>query len=77
MIRHMHQLMRASRDEPLQDNCRGPFDYGIDGEFPQKALIMNPLSSGLPKDVTKAFQAYTPSHELGTEYTPKDIVWWL
>ena len=77
VIRHLHQLMRASRDEPLIDNCGGPFDYGLDGDFPQKALIINPLSSGLPEDVPKSFQAYTPSHELGTEYTPKDIVWWL
>ncbi len=69
--------MRASRDESLIDNCNGPFDYGVDGEFPQKALVMNPISQGIPDEVVKALQAYTPTHELGTEYTPKDIVWWL
>jgi len=77
VIRHLHQLMRASRDEPLIDNCNDPFDYGADGAFPQKALVMNPISRGMPDDIVKALQAYTPTHELGTEYTPKDIVWWL
>jgi len=77
VVRHLHQFMRASRDEPLLDNCRGAFDYGIDGEFPQKCLVINPDGPGLPKEVVTCFQAYSPENELGTEYTPKDIVWWL
>lgn len=77
VIRHLHQLMRASRDEPLIDNCNSPFDYGVDEQFPQKAFIMNPSGAGVPEEALKALQAYTPTHEIGTEYTPKDIVWWL
>lgn len=77
VVRHLHQLMRASRGESLIDSCKGALEYGSDGDFPQKAFIVNPLSTGSPKDVLSALQAYTPTSELGTEYTPKDIVWWL
>jgi hypothetical protein len=77
IIRHLHQLMRSSRDEPIADNCRWTFDYGIEGQFPYKVLIVNPSGSGLPDDVSKAFQAYPPTSEMGAEYTPKELIWWL
>jgi hypothetical protein len=42
LIRHLHQLINATRDEPFIDHCQGPLDYGRDGEFPPKVFIPNP-----------------------------------
>lgn len=78
VIPHLHQLMKASRDEPLIDNCKNAFDYGIDGEFPQKVFIKNPfLSNGVPEEILMALQAYTPTYGLGAEYHSSDIILWL
>jgi hypothetical protein len=77
VIRHLHQIMAASRDEEFTDNCQGTFDFGRDGEFPPRAFIANPYGTGVPEAVPKALQAYTPSSEMGAEYTPADLVWWI
>jgi len=78
IVRHLHQLMRSSREEPLNDGLQSPLDYGMDGQFPPKACIINPNGSGtIPEHVFRCFQAYTPSHEMGAEYVPQDIIFWI
>jgi len=77
LIRHMHQLIRATRDEPFIDACRAPFDFGVPTDFPPKAYVANPHSQGLPKEVVECFQAYAPSALLGAEYIPSDLIWWV
>lgn len=77
VIPHLHQIMAASGDQPFRDGCTATFDFGLDGKFPQKAFIANPHGGGVPSDIPKALQAYTPSPEMGAEYGPKDLIWWL
>jgi len=76
IIRHLHQLVRACRDEPLTDLCRHPLDYGRPGEFPWKAFLPNPNGREVPDAVIECFQARVPSPDMGAEYFPNDIVWW-
>jgi hypothetical protein len=77
VIRHLHQLVRACRDETLLDGCRHPLDYGRLEEFPFKAFLQNPWGKTVPDAVLDCLQAYEPNHLLGSEYVPKDIVWWF
>ncbi|GJQ47847.1 hypothetical protein [Candidatus Kuenenia stuttgartiensis] len=68
LIRHLHQLMRAAGDRPL--------DYGRDGEYPPKVFISNPYGNGVSKSLLECLQAYTPSKEMGAEYSTSDLIWW-
>ena len=76
IIRHLHQLINATRDEPFLDSCRGPFDYGQPDDFPPKAYVANPSGKGLPSYVCDCFQAHVPGPDLGAEYVPSDLIWW-
>jgi hypothetical protein len=77
LIRHLHQFQQAAGDKPLVDQCREALDYGRDGDFPPKAIIGNPFAGSVPMVVVKCLQAYTPSPEMGAEYLPSDLVWWM
>jgi hypothetical protein len=77
VIRHLHQLMRATRDEDLIDDCEHPLDFGIDGVFPFKAFIANPFGTPVPDILVRCLQGYPPRPEMGAEYIPKDLVWWM
>lgn len=77
LVRHLHQFINASADRPLIDSCCDALEYGRDGEFPPKAFVANPNGKGLPEYVVQCMQAYTPSPEMGAEYIPSDVVWWV
>lgn len=77
VIRHLHQLIRATRDEPLVDACRHPFDYGLPDDFPPKFLVLNPHGDDVPDIYIQCFQAQLPRPEMGAEATPKDLIWWI
>jgi len=77
LVRHFHQFVNAAGDRPLIDQCRGALDYGRDGDFPPKAIIGNPCGSLIPMEFVEAFQAYPPSPEMGAEYVPSDLIWWI
>lgn len=77
IIRHLHQLIRACRDEPLVDSCRSPLDYGRHDDFPWKAFIPVPGGKELNERIIGCFQGREPSPEMGAEYLPKELVWWV
>ena len=69
--------MSAAGDKPLVDSCSHALDYGRDGEFPQKVFISNPNGGGVLNIIVECLQAYTPSKEMGAEYSVSDLVWWV
>ena len=77
VIRHLHQLFRACRDEPLMDGCRHPFDYGQEGKFPWKAYVQNPWGPKVPQEVVQALDARPPADDMGAEYRPQELVMWI
>jgi hypothetical protein len=77
IIRHLHQLLRATRDEPLIFPCRHPLDYGQDEDFPMKAFIANPHGAAVPEVVLRCLQAYPPSLDIGAEYAAQDWIFWF
>ena len=76
LIRHQHQIMRATREEPLGDGQR-PFTYH-GPPFPPKALIHNPHGSPIPDAVIGALGA-TPIERLShfAEYRSPDLILWV
>ena len=77
IIRHLHQFIRACRDEPFIDSCSWTFDYGHYDQFPFKAYIPNGTGKELSANHLKFLQGRVPDQTLGAEYTPKDMVWWF
>jgi hypothetical protein len=76
VIRHLHQLIHATRDEELIDGCEHALDFGEDGTFPFKAFIANPSGALVPEILIRCLQGYPPKPEMGAEYNPQDIIWW-
>lgn len=77
LVRHLHQLLSSSRDEPLIDECKHPFDYGIDGHFPPKIFIPTPKGNTVPAAILDCFQAKPIDPSMGAEYNPTDFVRWF
>lgn len=77
VIRHLNQLFRACRDEPLMDGCRSPLDYGQEGKFPWKVYVQNPCGPIAPPEALKALDARPPSDDMGAEYRPQELVMWI
>ena len=76
VLRHLYQLIRACRDEPLMDNLRHPLDYGKQGKFPWKAFFQNPSGNVVPQRVLECFDAQIPTIEMGAEYQPLEYISW-
>jgi len=77
VIRHLNQLVRACRNEPLMDGCRSPLDYGQEGMFPWKVYVQNPYGPAAPREALLALDARPPSHDMGAEYQPQEFVMWF
>lgn len=77
IVRHLHQLYRACRDEPLIDGCRGPLDFGKESDFPWKICIQNPGGPLVPPEIFKVLDSRVPSAELGAEYLPQEYIMWV
>jgi len=77
LIRHLHHFLNSSRDEPLVDERKHPFDYGIDCQFPPKVFIPSPNGIVIPSKVLNCFQAKLISPFMGAEYIPTDFVHWI
>jgi hypothetical protein len=77
VIRHVHQIMRATQDRPFVDECRHALDYGEQTVFPWKVFIANPRGKAVPELVLRCLQALPPSADMGAEYSPSDLIWWV
>lgn len=77
LIRHLHQFLNSSRDEPLVDERKHPFDYGNEDQFPPKVFIPSPIGIAIPPKVLNCFQAKQISPFMGAEYIPTDFVHWV
>lgn len=76
--RHRYLLHQMAGELIYDYHVENPLDYGKMDVFPFKVFIQNPNSEAeLTKDIIDCFQIFTPSEQLGAEYTPTDIVsWW-
>lgn len=76
LIRHQHQMILATREEPLGDGQR-PFTYH-GPPFPPKALVLNPAGRAIPPEVVTALGA-TPIEDLSNyaEYRAPDMIIWV
>jgi hypothetical protein len=77
LLRHLHQIYHATRDEPLTDGCRHALDYGQAGVFPFKVLVPNPNGRLVPDSLQRCLQTCAPSETLGSEYVPQDMIFWF
>ena len=78
LTRHLLQIIRGTRGEPLPDEVKTPLEYGDKTVFPFKVHIVNPASSvTIPDEVMQCFQTHEPSFMLGAEYSPTDQITWF
>ena len=77
IVRHLHQFNAAASGSPLIDNKTHAMDYGEKGNFPPKAFIVNPHGSGMSETIIESLQAFTPCPQMGAEYMPKELIWWI
>ena len=75
ICRYQHQIIRATREEPLMDGEGLPFVYHHYG-FPPKVLIVNPAGREIPKDLLEPLNAEWHHALMGAEYNPTDLVMW-
>lgn len=77
ICRYQHQIIRSTREEPLIDNVRVPFEYRHAG-FPYKALIGNPAGRAIPDALLHSLNAVRQEElTIGAEYNPMDLIFWV
>ncbi len=77
VVRQLHQIVRACRDEPLGDGLESPLQYETPHGFPPKVLVANGYSNQDREQLEGIFEAVAPDPKMGAEYSPKELVWWL
>jgi len=76
VCRYQHQIIRATREEPLMDGEGLPFVYHHYG-FPPKVLIANPAGREIPEELLEPLNAQRHHILMGAEYNPTDLVMWM
>ncbi len=76
VIRHQHQIIRATRCEPLIDGVSDPLVYQHEG-FPPKAFIEVPGSRTVPGSIFDALNATPLAECMGAEYQPVEFIMWV
>lgn len=78
VVRHLHQIDRASADQPLVDGCRHALDYGEPDQYPYKSFIANPnRRNDVPDVIRHALQAVEPDPpNQGAEYQVHEVIFW-
>jgi hypothetical protein len=76
VVRHQHQIIRATRCEPLIDGVSHAFDYGHTG-FPPKAYLGAQGGREPSKGLMKALNAMPLENCLGAEYQPVEMIMWF
>jgi hypothetical protein len=77
VVSHLHQLVRACRDEPLVDGCQSPLDFGQKDQYPWKIFIQNPWAPPAPQVALELLDARPPQEEMGAEYRPQELIMWI
>ena len=77
LIRHMHQLIRATRDEPFMDDVSHTLDYTAGNVFPPKVFVPINNSDKIPQDFIDAFELLPLQGMMGAEYHPSDWIFWI
>lgn len=75
VVRYQHQIIRATRCEPLIDGAAEPLRYHHDG-FPPKAFIEVPSGRKVPPEVLEALNATPLAACFGAEYSPVELIMW-
>ena len=76
VIRHQHQIIRATRGEPLIDGVTDSLHYRHEG-FPPKAFIAAQGGRAMPEQVMDALNAVPLANCIGAEYHPVELIMWL
>jgi hypothetical protein len=76
LLRHMHQLKRATADIPLMDNLNNAMDYTDRNTFPPKVFIPVNNPDKIPQDFVDAFELVPLQGMMGAEYHPSDGIFW-
>ena len=78
LIRHQHQFIAATRDEPFIDTCTHLLDYGSPASFPPKVLVANPTGRPIPQAMLDCLQTVDISElKHYAEYKPTDLIFWI
>ena len=77
VIRQLHEIVRACHDEQLADGLVHPLQYDIPHGFLPKVLVANGASDATLAQLEEIFLAFPPDPEMGAEYTPKELIWWI
>jgi hypothetical protein len=78
LLRHQYQFQIAAAGHPPVDDRYHMLDYGSGYRVPFNALIVNPRADRkLPASVVEALQARPPSPQMGAEYIPSEVVFWV
>lgn len=75
IARYQHQIIRATRTEPLVDGVVMPLRYRHDG-FPPKAFIQVEGGRQVPSDVLDKLNATPLKGCMGAEYNPAEVIMW-
>lgn len=76
VVRHQHQLIRATRCEPLVDGLPEVMAYHHTG-FPPKAFIQVPGGREIPPPLLDALGAVPLADCMGAEYQPSELIMWI
>jgi len=76
VVRHQHQLTRATRGELLVDGVVDAMRFRHDG-FPPKAYIQVPGGRECPREVIETLGICPLAACLGAEYQPLEMVSWM
>jgi hypothetical protein len=76
VIRHQHQIIRATREEPLLNGVTDAMKYRNDN-FPFKAFIPVPGGRMVPEAVLDALNLVPLADCLGAEYQPSEMIMWV
>jgi hypothetical protein len=76
VVRHQHQIIRATRCEPLIDGVSHAFDYGHTG-FPPKAYIRAHGGREPSEQLMNALNTIPLENCLGAEYQPIEMIMWF
>lgn len=76
VVRHQHQIIRATRCEPLADNVVDAMKYHHNG-FPAKTFIAVPGGRAIPDEVLTALNTVPQSKLMGAENQPAEMIMWI
>jgi hypothetical protein len=78
LCRYQHWIVRAFRNDPMDDPVYGPIEF-LDYHEPEppKAFIQNPSGRTVPGGVLTSLNARPIAQCKGAEYSPVEMIMWI